>query len=269
MDYRSRTRSLLKQAKEKLKSPDEDIITYASLDLRMALECLVYEKAMMYEGEISSDQMRTWQPASLMKYILEIDPNADKSSTLSFKLDSELKDQSEPYKFLGTESVISIKDIKSYYNKLGSYLHVPTAEQLEKKGSIKLDQKIARCNQVVALIEKVLSSPIFNMNFKQLVDIACDRCNSKIVRRIPLGEKLINVTCTTNNCIATYTMKVEGQKVTWRPIGVDVACPKESCDEKYFMWEEELKVATEWVCKGCSQKNKLALTSIAAEKLKS
>lgn len=255
----------MKLAKHSLEFPEEHTIAYASLNLRMVLECLVYERAEMYEGEISSDQMRTWQPAALMKYILEIDPNADKSSTLSFKLDAESSDESEPYKFLGTESVILVKDLQSYYNKLGSYLHTPTAERLEKKGPVKLERKIERCNEVVALIEKVLASTITNMNLRQLVDIDCDRCSSKIVRRIPPGKELIQVTCTTNNCIATYTMKVEEQSVAWRRRGVDVGCPNENCDEKYFMWEGELKVATEWVCEGCSQKNKLALTSIAVE----
>lgn len=264
MNYRQQARLLLEAAREKLDDVGAENISYIALDLRMALECLVYERAELYKEEISEEQMRTWQPPQLMKYLLEIDPTADQSSTLSYKVDSPEKSEDEEYKHVGKENVISLKELRSSYNRLGAYLHSPTAAQLEAKGSIPLSKKIKRCNEVISLITDVLSSSMTQVNFRQLVDIDCDKCGGKIIRRIPPGSDNIAVKCTKNSCIATYVMRIENQKAHWRRAGVDIECRNEGCDEKNFVWENEMSVATEWKCVRCKQKNKLALTSILA-----
>jgi len=118
MDYRNHSRKLLVSAKSKLACCNHEDIAYVALDLRMALECLIYEKVGLYKEEIPKIDLETWQPPQLLKTMLEVDPLADKSSTFSMKREGEgMEDQ--PYRYLGTENQLGLKDLKHYYNRLG------------------------------------------------------------------------------------------------------------------------------------------------------
>ena len=86
-DYRTDARRELARAKDELASADEERLKYAALELRMAMESLTYDRALAYNAEFPPCEYETWQPRKVMAILLEIDPNADKDSSLAFGIE--------------------------------------------------------------------------------------------------------------------------------------------------------------------------------------
>ena len=96
------------------------------LGLRMAIEVRDLRASRSYEKELQPTEYDTWQPGKLMKELLEIDPDADTSGTLSFGIEDVPGEHAKEMKTLGAEKVFNLAAIKKSYDALGSYLHQPT-----------------------------------------------------------------------------------------------------------------------------------------------
>ena len=136
-DYRTDARRELARAKDELASADEERLKYAALELRMAMESLTYDRALAYKAEFPPCEYETWQPRKVMAILLEIDPNADKDSSLAFGIEPSRGVTPDVMQSLGTERVLNMGTIKRHYDALGSYLHVPTIKQ--RKANAKTD----------------------------------------------------------------------------------------------------------------------------------
>ncbi len=77
-EYRDDARHAVDRAKAELESGDDERLKYAALELRMALESLIYDRALIYKDEFPPREYETWQPRKLLAVLLEIDENADK-----------------------------------------------------------------------------------------------------------------------------------------------------------------------------------------------
>ena len=161
-DYRNDARRELARAKDELASADDERLKYAALELRMAMESLTYDRALAYKDEFPPAEYQAWQPRKVMALLLEIDPNADKDSSLAFGIEPALGVTPDEMQSLGTECVLNMATIKRHYDALGSYLHVPTIKQ--RKDSAKLDpvKFRARCDEIAAYLTDVLASPMWN-----------------------------------------------------------------------------------------------------------
>ena len=84
----------------------------------MAMESITYERAKTYSAEIPPDEYATWQPRKIVQLLLEIDPNADKDSSLSYAIEDEFGKLGKNVSGLGTEKVLSLAAIKKHYDAL-------------------------------------------------------------------------------------------------------------------------------------------------------
>lgn len=258
MDYRNRARKSLEKAKAHFETGDEYDLIYVALDLRMSLECLIYEKAENYKGELPLKVLSTWQPRKLLTLLLEIDPDADKDFGLSIGIEEEYGKPSEDMKFLGTEKVLSLSNIKKYYDKLGSYLHSPTIEQVEYKKVATPEKIRMRCNELIQIVTTVLSSPIFNFNVSRKIDWLCDKCGNKIIRRIPSAVKSFSASCI--DCNATYILESSDDLNFQRKSKTNkVPCASPACDGNTDLWINDIKLGNKWECLTCGVTNQFAL----------
>jgi len=260
MNYRDTARDLIKKAKSALNQNDEHYLKYAALDLRMALECFVYERAGLYKEELSNKSLSTWQPGRLLNILLEIDPYTDQNSTIYFGKEDEPGVPAKNMRYLGDERVLSLSEIKKYYDRLGSYLHTRTIEQVEKGKGATPDKIRSRCLELLKILEKVAHSSLFNINFRTTSKMECSNCGKLIVRRILPENKELVANCL--ECKASYKLTVkEDNIIEWKPIGENIPCANQSCGNKFFLFENEISFGTHWTCKECDKKNviKLAL----------
>lgn len=260
MKYRDIARSSLASAEKELSTNDNSRLKFAALELRMSLEALTYERALLYKRELTETQIKTWQPRQLLKILIEIDPFVDISSTISFGI--EEADGSPPKKMdcLGTEIVLSLKDIKKYYDKLGSYLHVATIEQGVLKESSSLNKIRDSCVEIVSIIKAVIFSPVFNIDFRSKTTLECFECKNEIVRTIPPNSDELVVNCLNEKCFASYVVReLPDRQVNWEPLYDELPCSNLNCDEKQIIWKREFSLGVNWRCKKCKGHNTVSL----------
>lgn len=242
-----------------LDSLDSNRVRYAALELRTAMEALVYERVLIYEAELPEPELATWQPRQVFKVLLEIDPTADKSSSWSMAEESSPGVRCEPMMHIGTERVISTKELKQYYDKLGSYLHAPTVKQVRSDSAPTPDRMRECCRKVLEVIDEVLASTIHTADIKVASTTECFECGTTIICRMPRepGEGR-EVNCT--KCDASYRVEPdEGATVIWKPLQVDIECGNPDCEAEVIVWHREIKQGAIWLCSDCGGHNRLVL----------
>ncbi len=153
IDFRYEAKQSLIRAKQYLSVMDDRDMRHAALELRLAIEGLTYARAELLKDDIPPKSYGTWQPRKLMQLLEDIDPNAFKSSTLAVGEQTEPGKSAPVMHTLGTETVLTFKDVKTHYDALGFFVHLPTIEQAAKGSSDDFARLRARCSELVAVLE--------------------------------------------------------------------------------------------------------------------
>lgn len=261
-DYRNMARQSTKRAHQELETHDPHRLIYAALELRFSLEYLTYERAYAYREDIPPSEYKTWQPKKLMAVLLEIDPMADQSYSLSFAPEATLGVVAPGTNFhrLGDEHVVNLATLKNHYDALSSYLHAPTINKLETPNIHKEEKLRKRCDEIIEEVEKALSSQVWStsMPLGGFSSIKCMRCEHPIRRRIPIDEKEIDAECF--NCNATYLIVIEPDRTTtWKPKQWPLSCSNSECEQEITLWEDVIKAGAYWRCKSCGQESQICL----------
>lgn len=256
-DYRKQAREYLERAKTEMAGGDDYCLRYAALDLRFAIEALTYDRAVAYKDELPPSEYETWQPRKLMDVLLQINPDVDVDCTLAFGEEDEPGKPAEIMKPLGEETVFNLKLIKSHYNALGSYLHVPSLKQAQNAPP-SLKKLRERCGQVAFCVEKALASSVWNITLGNFTKIDCLKCGAVIRKRIISNENEFSARCF--KCNVTYKIKDEGNgKIRWDLDVVDMACANSDCTHTINILREQFKPNVEWTCPKCTGRNRICL----------
>ncbi|WP_085034934.1 hypothetical protein [Ensifer aridi] len=194
----------------------------------------------------------------LLLTLLEIDPTADKDSTLEVGAEEEFGVEAPVMSSFGTETVLNLGLLKKHYDAMGNYLHVPTLRQAENSppSPAKLRQ---RCADVLDYLEKVLASPVWNVNFGHFASFECHLCGTKIRKRFPPGKAKVTAECF--ECPATYTVTDLGEGNINSQLGLqDVPCGNRECEHIARTLLKKVKAGFSWLCPACGGKNVLVLT---------
>ncbi len=256
-NFRHMARKALDNAKLKMGTGDADDMIDATLRLRMTMEAIIYDRAADYAEELGPEQMKTWQPKRLMDRILEVDPLADLSVTLSYGIEPSYGVTPEKMTSLGTQHVFTLATLKKHYDALGSYLHTPTIAQIENDKPHDMQKLEARCKDIVTAIEQVLSSRIRRISLSNSSTFDCVNCKTVIKRRLSRNGEHGKIECW--ECMATYTMShTSDGKVHFDPRQLPVPCVDGNCDTENYLWEKEVSPGLKWQCYDCGTPQKLA-----------
>lgn len=258
MNYRHLAHNHLKAAEEELTSGSDHRLKFAALELRMAMEALTYDRAIAYKDEFPPSEYETWQPRKVMSVLLEIDPNADKDSSVAIGTEEEYGVPAPKMTSLGTEKVLGMKTLKKHYDALGSYLHVQSMKKSRSGVQLDYEKFRKRCSEICAFVSEVLSSPLFNVTFGNFSTLSCMECGNSIRKRLQDGQKEVVAKC--YKCRATYTLLDEGEgKIKWTPHQYEIKCGNTSCQKKSVVWQHELELGRHWTCSDCGGENKFVL----------
>ena len=262
--YRHKARQYLEAAEAKIATGEEDDLLDAALRLRMAMEALTYERAKIYKDDLGPHGMETWQPRRLMQRMLEIDPQADASGDLHMGVEPSLGERPEIMRFMGRDNVLNLKTLKKHYDALGSYLHVPTIAKWTASRGHDFDKLRRRCEALVKALTVVLSSPVWNVDFKLSGSTECTNCNATMRRRMGKDGKQRKVECW--ECGMTYDLKDVGDgKVMFDPRQAAIPCISKTCDTINYVVEGEWVEGFSYKCRSCDQPHRLAMGVTSAE----
>lgn len=258
MNFRSEARNALNRAKKELSYNDDSRVKYAALELRMVLECLIYDISKSYREELSETDFNTWQPKKLLEILIEIDPAADQTSEWSIGKQDKKGELPTTMDRLGVDRRLTLKEIKKFYDRFGSYLHTPTIKQLEDQKPPDYSKLNKSCKEFIKILDDVLSSTIFNTRMKAISKTSCVKCSAKIIRVIPKDRSEIAATC--RECGACYTVKPQNDgTVYWEPQRHLLSCGGTGCTQSIQLFEFEIKEGTNWSCSSCGGRNTLSL----------
>lgn len=259
-NYRHEARAHLKRARTEIESLDDERLKYAALELRMSMEALTYDRALAYKDEFPPSEYETWQPRKVMQVLLDIDPSADKDSSLAFGIEEEYGKPApaSAMKSLGSEVVLNMSTLRKHYDALGSYLHKLSMKKVRLGESLDFEKFRDRCEDLAGYVESVLASPVFNITLGNFCTTDCIECSNPIRKRIPPGASEVEAVC--YECRASYTLiEHDNKKFEWKPHQHDVTCGSEHCDHSILVWQHECEVGRHWSCPKCDGVNTFAL----------
>lgn len=257
-NFRHDARQALARAKAELGSGEADRLKYAALELRFTMEALTYDRAQAFADELPPTEYDTWQPKKLMQALLEISPDADKDSALSYGVEQEYGVPAPIMQSLGSEKVLNLAMLKKHYDALGSHLHMPTIKQFQAGKGPDAAKLRKRCEEIANFVADVLASPVFNITFGNFAKMPCAECGALIRKRLPQNFTSLEAKCF--ECQASYTLEPSDQDgVLWKPHQEKVSCVKPGCGAMVVFWRHELVPGRFWVCRACSSKNRICL----------
>lgn len=260
VNFRQRARDAIARAKAELDSSEQHCYRFAALELRMAIEAVTYERAQAYQAELPSNVYRTWQPKKLMQQLLDLEPMADQGSSIAFGIEQPAGGAASTMQHLGTEKVFGMKDIKKFYDALGSFLHTPTLQQMEERGDTDFSKLRTKCEEIIPLLDGVVSSRVFNVNFGGFSSIECmnPNCGKPIRRRLRPDAEFTEAACL--ECGFTYEIRTNSQNQSeWRPILEEVPCPNPTCTQVFKLSAKELAPGQRLHCDVCEGRFQIGL----------
>lgn len=250
------------RAKAELESGDADRLRYAALELRFTMEAVTYDRAQVYKAEMPPNEHGTWQPRRVLERLTEIAPHAALTSTISIGLEETPGQPAEKMKVLGTDVPLTMADLKKHYGALGSYLHIPTLDKIADAAAHDPARLRKRCETCVAVLDKVLSSPVWNFTAGCFSEVLCERCGKPVRKRLHPEDKPVEANCF--ECGAGYIVEPQGGQVAWTPKVEKMPCPTAGCPEMLTFWQDQIKPGSYWACQGCGKSYEIAI-GIAAK----
>lgn len=185
-NMRHAARECVSRARDLIARGDELSARYACLELRFAIEYITYDQLESYMKEVPNDALKKWTPKQVISELLEVDPHADKSKTVAVGLDHTYGVIPSPdeMQLLGEDRRFSLDWANKNHNALGNFLHAPTMHQIELGVIPTVASIIQKTTQVADECEKILSSPVFKVNFGRFFEVKCIDCGTHIKRRV-------------------------------------------------------------------------------------
>ena len=244
VDFRESARVHLNKAQALLSGePEEDIVRYACLELRMAIEALAYERLQSFMQESSFLLLRQWTPKKILSELEQIDSSSSlpRHLKIEVEIDGEMKTLME-----GEDYRLSAKWAHRAHNALGNFLHEPTilANRIGRR-----DVALAKNKEVIAELEKVLASRIWNWVAAQFAEFTCV-CGFEIKRRPENLERDKSVACASCGKVWDVEFLEKGYKFSLRnTVEVRMCCNQ--CGNNQVFEGLELASQPEVQCSEC------------------
>lgn len=196
---------------------DYDSLRYAALELRHAIECLVYELMPYYKEELPTEAFETWWPQEILEALVDCNPMLKHSVVVRFSPEDAEGNPTE-WHTMGRQTGIGPKLLRAGYHRLGNFLHAPVDGGRHDEEKLKRSVK-----KVINLLEPYTADNLID-NFAVRHNFTC-KCGRKVVRRDEAVKKSPLVRCPDKNCGAQYEfVSTEGGKSEFRIVRRDVLC---------------------------------------------
>ncbi|MDO8502146.1 MAG: hypothetical protein Q7S20_09915 [Gemmatimonadaceae bacterium] len=195
----------------------------------MAMEVIAYEKLRLYAPRLPAAVLDKWQPPQAMRALLEFEPLATQNKRMRMARTTEDGTPLGPWIDLGEHRSFNVSWLRKAYNKLGSFLHVPSPR--------KAAQGIATAAAASSMRDDLLEI------LKEVEHVAASRSDLSLARTIEF------------NCAACESLIIcneDGARTTQRAICLDPLCAAEHYVEFSADGGVMLHlIATEFDCMAC------------------
>lgn len=174
---------------------------YACLELRMALECLVYDLLKLYRDDVSDAVLEMWQAGGILNALLETDPGIEHG--IELHIPGENDDFDSPL-IQWREERLNVKWATKAYHRLGHFLHERTFAELARGTQDDPGKVLGRARDIHAELDRILASSGWNLRFSTRSAMDCD-CGDKAV--FAMSPKQIRSRAKCPGCGADYEVE--------------------------------------------------------------
>lgn len=252
---RQQARERLARAKALIVKGDTESVRYACLELRLAIEYLAYQQLQAYLAEVPDEAMRKWTPRQVIEQMREVDPNADKSSTLFYGKEETYGVPAKEMSVVGEDRRFSLKWANTNHNALGNFLHAPSLHQLETGQAPSAEKMLRKASEIAATVQHILDTPLFNVNFGVFFEFNCD-CGGSIKRRDGSFKKRDGIKCP--SCGAIHDVVGEDKATGQTQFSIrKISYKCETCSSDNWIGVHRLNLGTVLICANCDAKARI------------
>ena len=240
-------------------------LTYASLECRLTIEQLCYERLRIAHDYISHDDLSKWQPRDIVKTLIQdVDPYITEDMTFSISKNSVDNDKNKIpeeiyYQELGKQIGFNANLMGKLWNALANlalHISVPKSknDNISRYGDTgKIRAKIEEC-----LIEfrKISKTTLVVSGFGSEVSFDCIGCDAVNKRKTDTLQNDKRINCINPDCIEKYEVKSVDGEFQFHRCRVKLKC---TCENDLLISENavmRMKPATEGlriVCSNCEE----------------
>jgi len=200
-EMKEKARQALERAEAFIAEGTEASARHACLELRFAIEYVVFQHFHAYIQEVSDDAMTKWTPKQVIDQMREVDPFADQTAQISFGVETTPGVRPEKMQILGEDRRFPLKWANSSYNALGNFLHAPSLDQISRGQVASAEIMLAKARDIAKVVAETLDTTITNSNLGSFYHFSCV-CGQEVKRRKHSFAKDDGVTC--RACGAVY-----------------------------------------------------------------
>lgn len=245
-------RQFLARAKMLVESGDTHELRYAVLEVRCCIEALTYEKLSASHKLLSSEAMATWQAPQAVRYLLEMDPGADKDFQIFMGIEDVPGQEAKEMHFVGEHRALNARWVKKHYNKLGSFLHAPHSNEADVP-KVPTREYLA---DLIKELERVCVATITGGWMASTYEFQCVACSKPIVCTEHKASSNTSLVCPHPNCSAEYWPRKESEtSYSFQPVQTVFDCA--SCKAGIPVQNRDLAIGLKFDCPSCGKRNKL------------
>ena len=249
----------LERAKSLLEQPDEPSLRYAALELRFAMETVVYRQLQEYDDVIPGSLMGKWKPDQILKLLISFDPLSNQGGEIAFAIQGP-EQIPKDFQPLGQTKAIPWKEFRSHYNKLGSFLHAAAPKTSAKKSSPLTKDSFMKI--IASLEECTTATAIFA--FKAIISARCHCDNMLYIGQGEFDNDELTV-CSNLKCNSLWQRRKteDGQQVLDRVEVITFRC----ADCEAYIRVQPAQIWQPIRCQNCSCSFKINLALSSATRL--
>lgn len=192
-DHLSKAKNLLKQGR------DQEV--YACLELRLAIEALVYELLQTYSEDVSEEisvAFGEWHPRVVLDHLLAHDPFADRPLRIVLRAQPVYENGSRGEMIFvdEIEDRFDAKWASKAYAALSSFLHQPTIAHRRKGAAINRQKLHKKAQEIVDRLDQIITSKVTDVRLGLRFGYSCPACGGDLsVAILPLMTGTAQTSC--------------------------------------------------------------------------
>lgn len=249
-------RSCFSRAKSLLATQDDQVLRYVCLELRLCIEAITYDKLRTYANRLPPKVIETWQPPQAMKALLQLEPRAERDFTLRISPEGEPGQPSGDWTELGSHAALKLPWLRKTYNKLGSYLHIPSPRVDELRPQHATTAKLRHdLDRILADLEAAVQSRL-DCSMAFVVSFPCSQCGMTVPCNSDSLRERGTAECLNPSCGASFLAEAcSDGGFMMRLDEITVSCC--SCKKDTPVERQRLQVGFTFVCRECSAIHKV------------
>lgn len=180
-------------------------LRYAALDMRLAIEAIIYKKFEMI-GENSTELPKSmWQPSRLLQIIEQLHPelNTEVQIAIAPVESSETPPPSNESNWIKLPKCEAIdwRNLRDMYGALGNFVHMTTPDKFDQTSYEEIREKL---QEIRNELKRLVGSLHLVMNPNLVIKNLCESCGKRLVYSTVFFKQGNTIRCLNENCHAEY-----------------------------------------------------------------